>query len=186
MGELKTKIKKPGLMSKTLSDRERAALALYVLTDCNDWKQLYLIAQPGDPDEAEQSKYLEIYISKWKNAEKVKREVDDLRRYKARIQDEAVQEDRRREEERKKGENVRQSTKPEKKPLDYSNPENRRVLYNEIIAQAGDDVKTKLDAAKVFEQIQREDRDAARERRQVVAFLPLACYDCPLYQKAKK
>ena len=70
--------------------------------------------------------------------------------------------------------------------VDYSDPKNRQRLYNEIIATAKDDPKTRLDAAKVFEQVQRDDREAAKAQKQSRVYLPLACHDCPLYNKARK
>jgi hypothetical protein len=65
--------------------------------------------------------------------------------------------------------------------VDYSNPDNRRKLYTQIINRSKDDPKTQLDAAKMFEQIQKDDREAPREQKQSRVYLPLRCEACPLY-----
>ena len=71
--------------------------------------------------------------------------------------------------------------------IDYSNPRNRERLYNEIISQSKNDPKTALDAAKMFEQIQKDNREAAvTPQKQVRYYLPLRCESCVLYQKAKE
>ena len=70
--------------------------------------------------------------------------------------------------------------------VDYSNPDNRRKLYTQIINRSKDDPKTQLDAAKMFEQIQKDDREAPREQKQSRVYLPLRCEACLLYIKARK
>lgn len=106
------------------------------------------------------------------------------------IQDERQKEKGRQEERNKdKEDNERTGTGTETQKarnIDYSDPRNRQRLYNEVIANSGDDYKTKLDAAKVFEQIQRDDREAAKAQKQSKIYLPLRCEQCILYQKQKK
>ena len=69
--------------------------------------------------------------------------------------------------------------------VDYSNPENQRKKLNQIINQASNSGEA-LDALKVIISGQKDDRQAAREQKQVKIYLPLICYDCPLYEKARK
>lgn len=68
--------------------------------------------------------------------------------------------------------------------VDYNDPRNRRKLYNSIIARSKDDPKTQLDAAKMFESIQRDGQNVPESaRKQTRTYLPLRCDSCPLYRK---
>ena len=67
-----------GLATKTLSEREKAALYYHVFGGLDDWRQLYRIAD-ATTDGKEEVKFLDIYISKWKNSEKVKTFINELR-----------------------------------------------------------------------------------------------------------
>ena len=71
-------------------------------------------------------------------------------------------------------------------PIDYENPNAQKNLLNKIIRESQDDPKTQLDALKVIQAGQKDDRQAAKERKQVQFYLPLCCTDCILYQKARK
>lgn len=175
------------LQSRYITEREKAAIYYHVFGGLDNWKQLYMIADP-ETDSKKEIKYLDTYVSKWKNSDKIKDFVKTLQEEKARQQ--AEQRLKGQEEERNKPEdNERTEAKPESKDvkvIDYSDPANRKRLYNEVIASSGDDYKTKLDAAKVFEQIQKDDREAARSQKQVRYYLPLRCENCSLYLKAHK
>ena len=95
-----------------------------------------------------------------------------------------IEEGKQEEEENKAGDSNR--TKKERAAkIDYNNPEARRQLYNRIISEAADDPKTQLDAAKLIEQTQRDDRQAAQDNRVQRVYLPESCDMCPLYQKAR-
>ena len=69
--------------------------------------------------------------------------------------------------------------------VDYSSPAAQQAKLNELVNTA-DDPGEALDALKVIIQAQKADREAAREGRTVRAYLPQACTDCPMYQKARK
>jgi len=175
------------LNNKTLTERETAVLYYHVFADVQDWKKLYLLADPEtDPDKI---KYLDTIVSRWRNSEKIKKALQMIQDQKT-IQEERQKEKGRQEERNKDRENNDRSetgTETHKnKNIDYSDPRNRQKLYNEVIANSGDDYKTKLDAAKVFEQIQRDDREAAKAQKQSKIYLPLRCEQCALYQKQKK
>ena len=175
------------LLGKKITEREKAALYYHVFGGVDDWRQLYEIADAAT-DAKNEIKFLDIYISRWKNSEKVKTFLKVIQKQKA--DQDAEERNKGREEERTKArESEHTETKPEtrqKKEIDYSDPKNRRQLYNEVIANSGDDYKTKLDAAKVFEQIQKDDREAARQQKQQRVYLPAVCNECPLYLKARK
>ena len=179
------------LQSRYITEREKAAIYYHVFGGLDNWKQLYMIADP-ETDSKKEIKYLDTYVSKWKNSDKIKDFVKTLQEEKARQQ--AEQRLKGQEEEKNKAKeeienNERTEAKPESKEvkvIDYSDPVNRKRLYNEVIANSKDDYKTKLDAAKVFEQIQKDDREAARSQKQVRYYLPLRCENCSLYLKAQK
>jgi lipopolysaccharide export LptBFGC system permease protein LptF len=182
------------LTSRNLTEPEKAVLYYHVFGGVQDWKLLYNIAD-GNPIKGEPVKFLDTYVSRWKNSDKVKEYIKTLIAQKA--DQDAEQRNKGRQEERNKikEEETRpeenESTKPEppkpiKKEIDYSDPKNRQKLYNEVIARSGDDPKTQLDAAKMFEQIQKDDREAAKAQKQSRVYLPLRCFSCPLYARQAK
>ena len=78
----------------------------------------------------------------------------------------------------------RETGKPFAANIDYYDPANQRTQINRIIAESDDDPKTQLDAIKTIQQTQRDDKQAARDQKQVRSYLPLRCESCPLYAKA--
>lgn len=181
------------LQGKNITEREKAALYYHVFGGLDDWKQLYKIAD-ASTDGKDEIKFFDIYISKWKNSPKVKAFINDLQTEKAtryaaeRIKGANEIKPDHSTGENKPGESESIEPKPERKLtkiVDYSDPKNRQSLYNEVIARSADDPKTQLDAAKMFEQIQKDDREAAKAQKQNRVYLPLSCHDCPLYMKAK-
>ena len=178
------------LQGKTITEREKAALYYHIFGGLDGWRQLYRIAD-ADTDGKKEIKYLDIYISKWKNSDKVKDFIKTLQALKAgQLAEERIKgREEEREKETRPEDNERTEEKTETKiykNIDYSDPKNRQRLYNEVIARSKDDPKTQLDAAKMFEQIQKDDREAAKVQKQQRIYLPLTCYDCPLYNKRRK
>lgn len=172
------------LYNRTLTEREKAALYYHFFAGCNDWPLLFRIADntPFD-DKLKDSKNLSDYASKWKRSEKV---ITFLRNLQTETTIKEYQ--KRQEIEKDFGESVR--TEDEQKRgkaafVDYSNPENQRKKLNELVNSANDPGEA-LDALKVIISGQKDDRQAAREQKQVRAYLPLTCQDCPLYQKLRK
>lgn len=175
------------LGGKLLTEREKAALYYHVFGGLQDWRTIYKVAD-AKTDGKQEIKFLDIYISKWKNSDKVRRFIETLQKQKA--DNEAEERNKGRTQERERREES-EHTGGEEKPkvsqiIDYSDPKNRQHLYNRVIAEAKNDPKTQLDAAKMFEQIQKDDREAAKAQKQNRVYLPLRCYECPLYQKAAK
>lgn len=175
------------LTGRKLTDQEKAAICFAVLEGVDDWKQLYYIAAGITGKEAANVKYIDNYVSKWKTSEKVKIYLDEV---KARL---AIRD----EDNKRQGaqeERTKQAAESERTPsgeagkmsgvVDYSDPANRKRLYNSVIARSKDDPRTQLDAAKLFEQIQKDDREAARTQKVVRSYLPIRCNSCPLYIKA--
>lgn len=180
----------------TVTNRERAALAALVLGIVDDWRECYIIGADRSREDFERLASKNAPVSRWKKAARVVKAYEEIQKMIAgRLADarregydKAVEELSRQadEEQRNSGVNADGKTGGRFALIDYSDPNNRKRLYNEVIRDAKSDPKTRLDAAKVFEQIQRDDKQAAREQKQVRAYLPLNCSDCPLYQKARE
>lgn len=187
------------VINKTLTDREKAAITFVFHTPGATWKQAYIIADERSTAEAGKSKYINTQVSRWRNLDKVQnyikylhaiqyeRDQEQKQRYKKELEKEIEKEIEENEETQGNkdsggNEGRRRSGRG---AVDYSDPNERRQLYNRIITEAKCDPKTQLDAAKLIEQTQRDDRQAAQERRQVAAYLPQRCYNCPLYLDKK-
>ena len=170
-----------GLASKHISKQEEFAVFAVVYGYCTDWREAYATAMGSTVDKLKIDANLSSYVSHWKSSAKIATLYNKLRDEKAIKENELFK-----TWEKQRGDSVRKETKSEVPAIDYSDPANRRKLYNEVIAAATDDPKTQLDAAKMFEQIQRDDRQAASEQKQVRAYLPITCDSCPLYQRARK
>lgn len=170
------------LQGRFLTDREKAAIRLHVFGEFNDWRLLFEMA--GGHTTSERSRA--TFISRWKTSAKVQAEIEALKREKY-ARDQATKEELRAEieSENEKGDDSGERSRIKKAPVDYFDPVNQKAMLNELI-NTTKDPDEKLDALKIITATQRDDRQAAKEGRQVRAFLPLNCRDCPLYQKAAK
>ena len=183
----------PGPTTK-ITPREKAVIFAFVAGLIDDAKTAYLAADEKPTKEIEKQSSLKVSVSRWLNCDKVQKEIERARRYfadrDADQRQEGREEARRMMEEKTEeadGESNRTETKKPRtvNAIDYNNPEARRQLYNRIISEAADDPKTQLDAAKLIEQTQRDDRQAAQDNRVQRVYLPESCDMCPLYQKAR-
>ena len=170
-----------------ITTREKAAVIYHIVTG-EPWTECYKIASRESFEKINNSKYLSRYSTSWKQSHKIQVYAEEIaaildNKRKKEINEAIEKEARKRGEESEHNQNRK---KNDSDIIDYSDPKNRQRLYNEIIATAKDDPKTRLDAAKVFEQVQRDDREAAKAQKQSRVYLPLTCYDCPLYNKARK
>lgn len=181
-----------------ITNRERAAILLLLTGFINDWKECYLIAEDKSRKDAENVQYIASAISKWKNSGKITKAVEQMTRFlsdlraeernRARAEALQTEEEKRRTEENGGGGNVRTDGERRRaivQNVDYSNPENQTKKLNELINTANDPGEA-LDALKVLISTQKDDKQAAREQKQVRAYLPLMCQQCPLYEKARK
>ena len=168
------------LLNKNLSEREKAAIHLHIYGGVNNWQLLYRIAVPDSfPDES--LKGLSDLASKWKRSPKIQTYLQTVQEqkflYEQKIKAAAIE----------TGDNVRTnsdiSTQKEKN-IDYSDPANQARKLNELVNSA-DDPGEALDALKVIISTQKADREAARDKKAVGAYVPITCYDCPLYLEAK-
>lgn len=174
-----------GIVNKKFTEREKAALYMHVFGGVTNWTELYKIASDKSTEDVENDKLPNVQASRWKATKKVQEFVEKLQREKYKLL-EAERQKIRAEFER--GESERPENAPEGKKsvfVDYSDPANQKRKLNELINKASDPGEA-LDALKVIISGQRDDKQAAKERRQVAAYLPICCNDCPLYQKARK
>lgn len=168
---------------KELTIREKAAIALYLTENKVRTSDLYLVGHKKSSEEVAGMKHLDSCASHWFSSPPVQ---EYIRTRSLRMADDQAKE---REAMRREllSELHADSGRSGAGIIDYSDPLNREKLYNEVIARSADDPKTQLDAAKMFEQIQKDNREAASTRqRQSRVYLPLRCESCPLYQKASE
>ena len=190
----------PGATGK-VTPREKAALLMHITGIETDWKQLYLIASEKPTAEILKQNAVSTSLSRWKGSDKIRKAYQDLQRQYFEIitreRDEAKQEVLKalKDDENKEKENIQATedikrTNTDERPrhaitVDYSNPDNQRKKLNQIVNDAKDAGEA-LDALKVIISGQKADRDAAREQKQVRAYLPITCNECPLMEKARK
>ena len=184
----------PGPTTK-LTAREKAAVFLNAAGIEDDWTELYLIAEDKPREEAQKNKNLIIYVSRWKNSDKIKKALEESRRILAardlEQRRQGAEEENRRQEKTQQDKRDSKQTAGEAGPrqykqIDFYDPANQRTQINKIIQEASDDPKTQLDAIKAIQQTQRDDRQAARDQKQARFYLPVRCQSCPLYIKAAK
>ncbi len=172
-----------------INDSEKAAIFALAAGILDTWKTAFLAAEAGKPS-GRKAESLNTTVTRWKHSAKVQTFYEYSLRLLADRDSDARQRGREEaakmmEEEKTAGEN--ESVKRARPAVvDYNNPDARRQLYNKIISESVDDPRTQLDAAKVIEQLQRDDRQAAQDNKVQRAYLPVNCQICPMYQKRKE
>ena len=169
--------------------REKALIFALVAGYIDTWREAYIYSRDREIKNIIPENVDPAIVTRWKQRLSIQEALKDAQKALKDRDDQITETARRKFEEEGRTENAGESERPEprkQKRVDYSDPEARRKLYNEIILKAADDPKTQLDAAKVIEQTQRDDKQAARERKTVVFFTPLRCLSCELYLKAQK
>lgn len=173
-----------------ITDREKAAILALKIGIIQDAKTAYIVAEDKARKDVPQNA-LKSMISKWINSDKVKTFSGYVDRLLADRDADARQRGRQEErneggqEEGKQAESDR-SQHRQAKDVDYYDPANQRKQINRIIQESSDDPKTQLDAIKAIQQTQRDDRQAARDQKQVQTYLPLRCFSCPLMEKERR
>lgn len=175
-----------GLQGKNITEREKAVLYYHIFGGVTDWNLLYLLADNGNGN----GETIPQLVSKWKHSQKVENALTEIRQKWALITAEFQEKGKAiaREEIIKAGESKRTKTgneKPINEPIDYTNPTNQTKKLNELINTATDQSEV-LDALKVIISSQRADKESAKQGRQVRAYVPINCTDCPLYQDIKQ
>ena len=175
----------------TQEEQRRAELVALValrLGVVESWQDAYLISHGKGRADLPGKNSVASTSARWKNSARTAelfKEAESIVNAKLREHGEREKEregEREREERRGKVDN-----KPGKAAqIDYNDPKERRRAYNRIIAESQDDPKTQLDALKVIEGLQKDDRQAAKDAQIQRFYTPLKCQNCPLYTKAKK
>lgn len=187
------------LTGKYTTDREKAAIYYHIFAGVDDWETLYLLASDSSINEARMSKHLDTYVSRWKRSFKIQELIKEIRDQRVNIEAAAMAkgiqeaeikaetENRNQDNDNGDGIGDTQSTQNGRKRafVDYTQPENQRRKLNELVNRATDAGEA-LDALKVIISGQKDDRQAAKDQKQVRVYLPLVCSDCPLYEKAAK
>lgn len=173
---------------KDLSLKDKVAVKSLVFGIVQNWTDAFKIAYDGTQKDLEKIKYLPTIVSRWKRNTKIQDYYNECmylhKQDKEREKENILKEYGGKEEEtRTKGESIHTKGRTQK-GVDYSNPQNQMQKLNELI-NSSDDVGETLDALKVIISTQKADKEAAREGKQVKAYIPITCIDCPLYQKAK-
>lgn len=172
---------------KAITNREKAAIVAFKLGLIQDQKTAFITAEDAPEKDAASRKSLDTLASRWFNSEKIlgfSAYVDRL------LADRDADARQRGREEAEQGRSQEggsnRTSEPRRAPVDYYDPANQKRQINRIIQEASDDPKTQLDAIKAIQQTQRDDRQAARDQKQVKTYLPQRCSACPLMQKARK
>lgn len=160
-----------------ITDREKAAIAALKLGLLPDSRSAYIAAE-DKPAKDVNPVGIKTLVSRWINSDKVKQYGDYIERLLSDRDADARERGRREAETGRRAEDSERTPSKPGKLVDYSDPANRKQLYNEVIRDASDDPKTRLDAAKVFEQIQRDDRQAAKDSQIQRFYSPIQCRDC--------
>lgn len=173
------------LLNKKLTPAEVAAIHLHVYGGASDWLQLYAIADGIKEKDLESINRSTVY--KWKNSLKIVELIRDLERKKQDTLERAVNSalEQIKEDEGGCVRTENDGTGKRGKTVDYTDPSNQARKLNELVNTATDPGEA-LDALKVIMQAQKSDREAAREQKQVRAYLPLTCAECPFLEKARK
>ena len=182
--------------------REKAVLFLIAYGLLDDWETAYFASEDKSLKDAQSIKFPGPNVSKWKNSHKVQQQIKDFQELinennaKQRfiganeikkISELDLGDDKPKEKAQRESEPIKEYKPKIVSPqIDYNDPKARKDLYNRIIASSYDDPKTQLDAAKLIEQTQKDDKQAAKEGKSVRVYLPLSCDICPLAQKARK
>ena len=160
---------------KELTELERIAVFYAAIKPGADWEQLFRLSHPGYCGQNPA-----VSVSHWKNSNKVQEVLKEA-------QDEIAKRVQATSEKSAKNPEERDSAQNSeiKRIVDYSDPAEQRRKLNELVNQA-EDSREVLDALKTIISTQKDDREAAREKKQVRVYLPLRCKACPLYLAKEK
>ncbi len=174
------------LLNKKITPGEIAAVYYSVFSGCEDWRQLYAIAD-GIKDKDKQKIVNRSTVYAWKNTKKIQELLQEVQKKKFELIQAA---ENKGFEDGKNSllDNIPTENETGRKTsriVDYSDPTNQARKLNELVNTANDPGEV-LDALKVIIQTQKADREAARDQKTVRAYLPLSCNSCPFLEKARK
>lgn len=159
---------------KPLTELEKIAITAGTVQTSPDWLTLWKLSHP----DSSATNYKAIVIQ-WTNSAKFK----EFQKFVQVTQEDKI--NKRVQEELEKrlsadSEPGTRTTKTAPDLIDYSDPQQQRRKLNELVNTA-EDQKEALDALKTIIATQKDDRDSARERKQIQSYLPIKCKSCPLY-----
>ena len=172
------------------TERERAIVAALAAGFVADWVEAYILSRetPTQPERERNRNNLRATVTRWKQRAEIAGAYNDAiatlkgreETTRAKEREQVLSSFDNKEGEKERTENGR------KRAVDYNDPQERKRAYNRIISESADDPKTQLDALKVFEQLQRDDKQAAKDNQIQRFYTPQRCSTCPLYTKAAK
>lgn len=168
-----------------ITDREKAAVLALKIGIIPDQKTAF-VAASDKPAKDVNPKTVDTLAARWMRSPKIAQFATYVERLLADRDADARQRGREEAETGKGPAGSELARRQPSKAVDFYDPANQKRQINRIIQEASDDPKTQLDAIKAIQQTQRDDRQAARDQKQVKAYLPLRCDACPLMMKARK
>lgn len=165
---------------KELTIREKSAIAYALIFEDASPSDLLRLSRDCPISETDKLKHLPSSATHFWQSERIQSYLNERKAILA-ARDERIRQEGR--DEALKG--MEKRPESEAYNIDYNSPRARRQLYNDIIAQSKGDPKTQLDAAKMFETLQKENRAIEPDEHYKV-YLPLTCHKCPLYRRAKE
>lgn len=172
--------------AKKITEREKIAIEWLIFdTEIRgnkpDKLTAYKVAHPGSIDDVDELKDIRSQAFRWFATNKISQYYNDF------LAVVRAEQARRRElVEQKAVESVRTEEirrTSEGGYIDFSDPTNQRRKLNELINTA-EDAGEALDALKVIIASQKDDKQAAKERKQQLVYLPKMCSECELYRQA--
>lgn len=164
---------------KKLTEREAAILKYGIAYGVTSPAVLYRLACDGSQDPAVATRWLQTRKVKEFLARERAVWEESRRKERLKIESEAVA-----KEAARKSKDV---TAGDLGFVDYANPKNQLHKLNQLINTAHD-ADGELDALKLMiaTTAKNAEADESPHRKQVRAYLPISCKDCPLYQNARQ
>lgn len=169
-------------LKKELTYREQFVLRAAVALGEDSTSLLFRLAYDGSEADLANLKALPSTASHWFATPKVQAFIEAERAaYQARKMKERERIEQEAIERQKEGQT------PKKKFVDYSDPVNQRQKLNELINEASDPDEA-LDALRLLisQGAKLPPENPNGNQRQIRAYLPLNCRECPLYIEAEK
>lgn len=177
---------------RELTKREKAAIIWGIVTGCQDWNEIYLLAKSQDPDHDETNKKtLREYASKWKHTAAVVQYYNEqneiyLLKYDA-ARAAAANAGNSEEETEEGNETGKDGNKKHKTPeIDLIATDNALKELNRLANEIQDPIK-RADAIQAIQKIKITTASDDEKRPDLQRFYtPLSCRGCKLYEEAQK
>ena len=177
--------------SKELTEREKAIIFWAVYSGCHDWKKIYQLSRPGDPDKYNiNAVSIPATVSRWKHSKrvsdyynKIRTEYDNAQTAQAvRTARQTTTEDGERDD--GNGNGKTETKKGKAAQIDFTD---KAALLEYLNKKANDitDEKQRTDYIKMIADLVKikDNNDGKNEINRF--YMPLRCQDCKIYQAAK-